>query len=251
MKEILSRAMDIGEEMLKSGAEVHRVEDCMDRICKAYGALRVDAFIITSSMVVTVCDAKGEIHTQTRRIDAIGTDFHKLDRLNALSRRICTQKLSAKEIKEELLDIEKGRSYPEWVLFLAYAAIAAAFTLFFGGTLMQALFSFFIGAGVRLLALLCEKTVKNMILSKLFGAFFVTLASFALVRWGLVHRSDEIIIGNIMLLVSGIGFTTALRDLFVGDSVTGMLRLLEAVLIAASLAAGYLLVVFLTGGAAV
>ena len=54
-----------------------------------------------------------------------------------------------------------------------------------------------------------------------------------------------------MLLVSGIGFTNALRDLFSGDSVTGILRLLEAVLTALALAAGYFLVVFLTGGGAV
>ena len=243
--------MDIGEGMLKSGAEVKRVEDCMDRICKAYGALRVDAFIITSSMVVTVCDATGEVYTQTRRIDALGTDFYKLDKLNELSRRICTEKPAAEEIKTALCGIKKGKSYPEWVLFFAYAVVAAAFTLFFGGSAKQAFFSFFIGAVVRLVALLCERTVKNMILSKLLSSFFVALAAFALVRWGLVARGDEIIIGNIMLLVSGIGFTTALRDLFVGDSVTGILRLLEAVLSAAALAVGYLLVVFLTGGASV
>ena len=251
MKEILSLSMDIGEEMLRSGAEVKRVEDTIDRICKAYGASRVDAFIITSSMVITVCDTDGEVYTQTRRIASLGTDFYKLDRLNALSRRVCAQKPSVEEAKRELLNIESGKSYPEWMLFVAYAVIAAAFTLFFGGTVMQAFFSLFIGAGVRLMVVLSEKTVKNMILSKLVSAFFVTLCAFLLVRLGLVPRSDEIIIGNIMLLVSGIGFTTALRDLFVGDSVTGILRLLEAVLIAAALAAGYLLVVFLTGGASV
>lgn len=250
MKEILNCAMDIGEGMLTSGAEVHRVEDCMNRVCRAYGAVRVDAFIITSSMVVTVVDALGESHTQTRRIATLGTDFYKLDKLNALSRKICTEKPTAKEIQEELSGIKKGKSYPEWVLFLAYAAIAGAFTLFFGGTPMQALFAFFIGAGVRLFSLLSEKTVKNTILSKLLGAFFVTLSAFVLVRVGWVGSSDEIIIGNVMLLVSGIGFTNALRDLFTGDSVTGILRLLEAVLTAIALAAGYFLAVFLTGGAA-
>ena len=251
MKEILSCAMDIGEGMLTSGAEVHRVEDSMDRICRAYGALRVDAFIITSSMVVTVIDESGESYTQTRRIASLGTDFYKLDKLNALSRRICTEKPSAEEIKEVLLGIRKGKTYPEWALLLAYAIIAASFTLFFGGTPRQAFFSFFIGAGVRLVSLFCEKTVKNAILSKLLGSFFVALASFALVRLSVVPSSDEIIIGNIMLLVSGIGFTNALRDLFSGDSVTGILRLLEAVLTALALAAGYFLVVFLTGGGAV
>ena len=250
MKEILRCAMDIGEGMLKSGAEVHRVEDSLNRICRAHGAVRVDAFIITSSMVVTVVDQNGESYTQTRRIAALGTDFYKLDKLNALSRRICAEQLAPEDIRKELAGIETGKKYPEWVLFLAYAVIAAAFTLFFGGSLLEALLSFFIGAGVRLLSLLSEKTVGNVILSKLLGSFFVTLAAFLFVRLGFAASGDKIIIGNVMLLVSGLGFTNALRDLFMGDSVTGILRLLEAVLTAIALAAGYFLAVFLTGGAA-
>ena len=50
--------MDIGEQMLVYGAEVHRVEDSVERMCYALGAKRIDVFIITSSMVVTVCDRK-------------------------------------------------------------------------------------------------------------------------------------------------------------------------------------------------
>ena len=58
---------------------------------------------------------------------------------------------------------------------------------------------------------------------------------------------EPISIGNIMLIISGIGFTNALRDLFVGDSIAGVLRLLEAVLTAIAIAAGYFVFVFLRG----
>ena len=88
MRELLSCAMDLGEQMLISGAEVHRVEDSMSRICTALGAVRVDCFIITSSMVITVHSADDRAYTETRRIKSIGTDFDRLDKLNALSRRI-------------------------------------------------------------------------------------------------------------------------------------------------------------------
>ena len=53
MEKLFDLAMDIGEQMLVSGAEVHRVEDSLNRIFSAMGATRVDVFIITSSMVVT------------------------------------------------------------------------------------------------------------------------------------------------------------------------------------------------------
>ena len=38
----LSSIMDIGELLLKYGAEVSRVEDTMGRLCKAYGFVRAD-----------------------------------------------------------------------------------------------------------------------------------------------------------------------------------------------------------------
>ena len=51
-EQILTCALDIGEQMLISGAEVHRVEDSVNRMCTALGAARVDCFIITSSICI-------------------------------------------------------------------------------------------------------------------------------------------------------------------------------------------------------
>ena len=51
-----------------------------------------------------------------------------------------------------------------------------------------------------------------------------------------------------MLIIPGLGFTNALRDLLVGDSIAGTLRLLEAALAAVSIAAGYFAFIFLAGG---
>ena len=53
------------------------------------------------------------------------------------------------------------------------------------------------------------------------------LANFA-VRIGLGHRADLISIGNIMLLIPGIAFTNSLRDLFSGDTITGLIRWYES-----------------------
>ena len=59
---------------------------------------------------------------------------------------------------------------------------------------------------------------------------------------------DKVIIGNIMLLIPGVGLTNALRDLLVGDNIAGLIRLIEAVIMALAIAAGYFLFVFLVGG---
>ncbi len=248
MKKMMDCAMDIGEQMLLCGAEVHRVEDSVNRICHAFGAVRADVFIITSSMVLTVHGQDGGIHTQTRRIQSLGTDFHRLDRLNRLSRRICSQKMTMEEIREELESIKAGKSYPFWAECLAYAAIGGSFTLFFGGDLPQFLVSFLVGALLRFAVFFADHTAGNPVFSKFLSSFLLTAMAFLFVRLGVISGADKVIIGNIMLLIPGIGFTNALRDLFMGDSIAGMLRLLEAILLAVALAAGYFLFVLATGG---
>ena len=45
---LLCLALDVGEGMLKNGAEVARVEDTIERICHAYGAVHVEVFSIIS-----------------------------------------------------------------------------------------------------------------------------------------------------------------------------------------------------------
>lgn len=247
MESLLKCAMDIGEQMLVSGAEVHRVEESISRMCRAFGAVRTDAFIITSSIVVTVYTADGRSYTQTRRITSSSSDFERLHALNKLSRKICQETLTEQEIREELAAVAKCRTYPFWLECLCYAIIAAAFTVFFGGGLVEMAVSFVVGAIVRLGILFSDTILTNKIFSKFFSAATATLCAFLAVKLGVVTSVDKIIIGNIMSLIPGIGLTNALRDLFIGDSIAGLLRSIEALLIALAIAAGYFLVAVIGG----
>ncbi len=247
MEKILDCVMDIGEQMLISGAEVHKVEDSIKRIFAAYGTKRTDVFIITSSIVVTI-HTDDKAYTQTRRITETSADYEKLHKLNELSRGICKNKYSDNEIRKQFAEIAKSKKYPLWLEFICYAVIAGAFTLFFGGGITEAAVSFIIGALVRFVILLSDKTVKNKIFCKFVSALIVTTLAYTALRLCFILTVDKVIIGNIMTLIPGIGFTTALKDLLVGDSIAGLLRTIEACITALAIAAGYFAVAFLTGG---
>lgn len=247
MKKLLSFVMDIGEGMLCSGAEVHRVEEGVKRMCTALGAERTDVFIITSSMVVTVYDRNGEYFTQTRRVTSATTDYEKLHRLNSLCRKVSSGEIPPESIKGELEAALKTKAYPFWLECICYSVIAGSFTLFFGGSLAQTAVSLFAGAVVRFVILLCEKTVPGKMFPKFLSCATATLISFLAVKIGLINDIDKVVIGNIMSLIPGIGLTNALRDLFTGDSIAGILRSVEAVITALAIAAGYILVAVLGG----
>ena len=65
----------------------------------------------------------------------------------------------------------------------------------------------------------------------------IALVSALTVKTGMGQNLDYIIIGNIMLLIPGIPFVNSMRDIFVGDTITGLLNAFEAVC-ALAIAAG-------------
>jgi len=248
MEKLLDCVMDIGEQMLLCGGEVHRVEDSLKRIFTAYGTARTDVFIITSSIVVTIHTADGHVYSQTRRITETGTDYEKFHKLNALSRKICAQTISPDEIRTQLNEIAAGKTYPLWLEFICYGSIAGAFTLFFSGNATETVVSFIIGSCVRFIILICDQTVSNKIFTKFISVLFATTLAFIALKNNLITSVDKIIIGNIMTLIPGIGLTTALKDLLVGDSIAGILRTIEACIAALAIAAGYFVSAFIFGG---
>ena len=116
---------------------------------------------------------------------------------------------------------------------------------------MDGLLSALIGLSLRFVVAFSDRVIGNTIFTKFVCSLIITAFSHAFVFLGAVPTPDSIIIGNIMLIISGLGFTNALRDLFTGDSIAGILRLLEAVLSAVAIAAGYFIFVLLTRGIAI
>ena len=247
-QQILSCALDIGEQMLISGAEVSRVELAVRMICTAYGCSRADIFIITSSMILTIENPDGAHATQTRRLTGTATDLTKLHKLNALSRQICAETPCYTDVQAQLKQICKETAYPLWLQVLASGLIAFAFTVFFGGCWLDGGVAALLGMGLRLLTQLLQKTAANQIIVNVIASFALSVGAILLVRCGIGQDANKILIGNIMLLIPGIALTNSLRDMISGDIMTGILRFLDAVLVAAAIAAGYILAAQMLGG---
>ncbi len=132
--QVMECALDMGETMLRCGAEILRVEDTITRICTAYGGGIVDVFTILSLIILSWKTDTGENHTLTRRINPHPTDLNKLEDLNALSRYICEKKPPCNEIQQSICAImapEERRIYKSKMT--GYVLLASAFTLFLEG----------------------------------------------------------------------------------------------------------------------
>lgn len=246
--QILSCALDLGEQMLISGAEVYRVEDCIRRICFAYGATDVDVFTITSSIVVTIQQPDGQRLTQTRRIERYATNLHRVHELNQLSRLMCREHIDYASFCKQFRGILAQRPYPQWSEFLSYALIAAAFTMFFGGSARDAGISALIGLVLKATVYAVGAVHFNHVLSNIIASFVISILAYGAVHFAWADTVDMIVIGNIMLIIPGATLTNSLRDMISGDTMAGILRFIEACILALAIAGGYFLASGLMGG---
>ena len=247
-EQLMDCFLDIGELLLTSGAEVLRVEDTITRLCKAYGFSRADVFTITSSIVLTTHDAEGNVFTQTRRILSQNIDLERVAQVNALSRTLCVDPLPVEAIQQELAKIHNHKRRHPIVQCLCYAVISAVFAIFFGGAFPDAIAALISGAVIYLSLSFCKKMRLNSILQHMLVSALAAFVIVLLVRAGIGNDPAHIIIGNIMLLIPGIAFTSSLRDLINGDTISGLLGFAEAILKAMAIAIGSAVVLMQMGG---
>ena len=250
---VVSRALDIGERMLLSGGEVSRVEDTVSRILKSYGAERVEVFTILSFMSLTVVFDEERVLTENRRVSivAYSNDFDRLEQLNALSRYVCAEKPALSELGERLAAIDlppRKKQFRELYALLGYILSGSAFALFFGGTWRDSL-----GAGLCCLAVwFLNWFLKRAALQRLFHAFFVSFFAgslcYLLILLGLGEHPGQVMMAVIMVLIPGIAITNAMREVLISDTISGILRLVESLLIASAVAFGFALAMFVFKG---
>ena len=242
---LLCLALDIGEGMLKNGAEVSRVEDTIERICKAYGAAHVEVFSIISFIHAAVRMPDGSYSSQLRRVRSTGTNLSTLERLNSLSREICATTPPLSVFDKKIRESKKGNNYPAWFRSLASATAVGSFCVFFGGSFIDALIAALAGVVIFLVDIYAPKRV-NAFAKTVISAFLASIITALAVLLDIGANPDFIIIGAIMLLVQGLAFGTALRDLLCGDLLTGTLKTLQALLGALMIAFGYMVAASLT-----
>ncbi len=94
----------------------------------------------------------------------------------------------------------------------------------------------------------CCRRYENKVLFNFLSAFAVGGLICLACRLVPALHSDKVIIGDIMLLIPGLAFTNAVKDIFIGDTISGVMRLIETIFLrAAALALGFALAGWLLG----
>lgn len=236
--EILDVAMEIGVNLLQSGAEIRRVEDTIAYICKAYGAKEVDVFAIPSLILATI-EVEGETYTTKikRNID-VNTDLFRLEKYNQLSRKICNERPSLMEVKEEVQRIKNLKDYNIFLLYLGAVFSAGGFAVFFGGTIRDGIAAGLVSILMFMFLRLQKKTFNQFVhtlICALIGGFFSVVACWI----GLAENLSYVMSGAIMIIIPGLAIGTSVRDIMSNDILSGSVRLFQAIVSSMAIAAGF------------
>lgn len=236
--ELINTAVDVGYLLVVNGGEIYRAEESMQRIFRAYGVEAGEVFAIPTLIEVTVSTPDGKPITRIRRVPVRRIDLDRVEQVNSLCRRIWKEAPPFSEIRSELGRIEKRPVLTFGMQTAAFALIAAAFTLFYGGSLRDAAAALFCGAAIRLVTRSLEKFRVNSFFVNVAASFAAAAIALTAAHFDIYLSYDKIIIGSLMTLVPGIAITNFMRDIIAGDLIAGILRLTESVLVATAIAIG-------------
>jgi len=236
--EVLELALRVGYHLQMNGAEIYRIEESVHRVINAYGYIG-DAFAIPNVIIVTV-SPEGEVPlTRMRRIGPHSVNIDGIERLYGVCRKICTERPPISQAMS-LVTEEKRHiwTYSTGMYLGGCWLVAAAFALFFGSGLVDSVFAGCCGVLVGQFLSWMTRLRVNVFFKTLTASFILACVTQTLFHFSLIQHPDSAAIGALMLLVPGMTFTDSMRDIIYGDTLSGINKLVQVVLIAAALLLG-------------
>lgn len=236
-----------GKIMLENGGETYRVEDTMTRVARAFGLPNAHSFVTPTGIIFSIDGP--EQTTRLIRISERSTNLHKVTVVNAVSRRISQGELTVQEAYRLLEQVEAASpGFPIWIKIVSAAVASGCFLIMFGGTWLDFIPALITGGAGYAFLIYFTRLVPIKFFSEFLASLLIGTMAHLLLKSGLGHDLDKIIIGSVMPLVPGLLITNAVRDLMAGHFVSGLSKGAEAFLTAFAIGAGIAFVLSLYSG---
>lgn len=245
--EVLDTCLKAGRLMIEGGSEMYRVEDTMLRIAKNAGIEGSRCFTTPTGIFMSLGPHS---YVQLTQIKERNINLELVDRVNALSREFADEKISLDQLKSNLIKLSNNTpNYPIWLQIVGAIALSCTLMVLFMSNYDWLDFpAAALVGGVGYGAFLAiKKYTKIRFLAEFVTALLMGLLTIMLCKIFPKLLVDNILIGALMTLVPGVAFTNALRDLFGGDILSGIVRGIEALFTAIALGGGVGIAIKLLG----
>ena len=246
-QEVIDICLTAGRLMIEGGSEMYRVEDTMMRIARNAGVEDPRVFATPTCVFMSLDGGK---LSQMKQIRDRNINLELVDRVNALSRKFAAKKINISELRNRIiLTADATPTFPLWLQVLGAAALSATLMVLFMDNYDWVDFpaAAIVGAIGYLAYIYFKRFTKVRFLSELIAAMVMGIITVGIPHLFPNMFTDNILIGALMTLVPGLALTNALRDLFMGDLLSGIVRLFEATLTALALGGGVAIIIKFLG----
>ena len=232
--------LEAGAMLMSSGANTARIRITVLRIANAFG-YQVELLITHRALMLTLYDEdKDYFFSRLKRTSPHGANFRMVSGISRMSWSIVEEKWTLEQVKEELNRLKSLPHYPRLIILLLVALAGAAFCRLFGGGYIEmgvAFIATFTGLFVR------QEAVRksfNPYLCIFFASFVSSLISGFAVKFQVGENPDFAFATSVLYLIPGIPLINSLSDLLDGNIMNGIVRGVNGLIIAFTIALGLL-----------
>lgn len=240
-EQALDLILDAGQTMLENGGEVFRAQQTMEIMAHSLRVQEFHVYVLTNGIFASARPEGGASISMVRHVPLVSIHLGRVEAVNELSRELADGQLTLPQALQRLEDARAIGSTPPRAERLACVVGSACFAFLFDGVLPEILVAAVAGL---LESIICQQFGKrriNRIFTDIIAAGLGTLWALAVSFFVPALDVNTATIGALMVLTPGVALTMGIRDIINADYLSGAIRLLDAVLIAGSIACGVVL----------
>jgi len=236
--------LEIGALLMGSGANTNRVRLTIGRIAKSYG-FKVDFLITHRAIMLTLNDKNQHFFSEIKQTYASVPNFKMVSGISKLSWRIVEEKPPLDTVWNEIERLKGLSPYPRIIVLSTVALACSSFCRLAGGNFTEMLMVF--------VASFCGLFVKQELSKKKVNPYFsVFLASFITTMlcggvgfWYPYEHDSMTFVTSILYLIPGIPLINSMSDILDGNSLNGMMRAVNGLVISFAIASGLLIAILI------
>lgn len=239
-KELGSLLLDVGVNLLSSGASCSRIRITMRRLANN-SDYTPHISIAPKSISLSLNDEEDtQVFSGMRTILAQGVNFKTISGISRLSWEAFEKDFSVQQVRDELNRLLSLPHYPRLIILIFVGLAGSGFCYTFGGKLPEMVITF--GATVCGLFVRQEAVKKkfNPYICVFMGSFVASLFAGAFVKAGLDINFEHAFATSVLFLIPGVPLINCFTDLIDGNILNGVVRGINALMFALAIALGIL-----------
>ena len=234
---VLDFCKELAKQLIVSGANIERVDHCIERVCHAYELHDVTCANLTRRISISAKDEnKNYAHRQTD-VPAQAINLERLKKLNNLSFEVVEKKPDPATLYDLLHDVQTN-DFPWWVMMIGYIIAMMGLARIFCAGWQEILIVELNTLILFGLAKAFNKIHINKIITNFVSMFICSMIAMGFYALHFIDNFFIVCITNAFFLIPGIPMINCARNLLCGNEMNGAIDLLKVLLEVCSIVAG-------------